>query len=130
MGDPDRNFNPTPEARVAWALWSEEYAYQRLGLMDWYDTLDDDRKRRAERNAKEIIEAAIAHKRIGVDQSARIAQLEASLAEAMEALEPFADQAVEYIDDVWNDNDIVDNMQVRVRHLRRARDVYSKREAK
>lgn len=133
MGDNNRNFNPTPEARVAWALWSEEYAYQRLGLMDWYDTLDDDRKKRAERNAKEIIGAAIAQGRTGTDdnpdQSARIAELEAALAEAMEALKPFAREGNKHHGTGTGDAELLDEFmsELTIGDLRRARLVLSKR---
>lgn len=41
-----RNINPHAEAIMATCLWGDEYSRQRLGCMDWWDTLDDRRKRR------------------------------------------------------------------------------------
>lgn len=41
-----RNINPHAEAVLATNLWGAEYAGQRLGCMDWWDQLDDQRKRR------------------------------------------------------------------------------------
>jgi hypothetical protein len=41
-----RNLNPHAEARLAMVLWSHEYAHeQRGGSMDFWDSLDDLRKR-------------------------------------------------------------------------------------
>jgi hypothetical protein len=41
-----RNLNPHAEARLAMSLWSHEYAHeQRGGSMDFWDSLDDYRKR-------------------------------------------------------------------------------------
>lgn len=44
--DQTRNLNPTPEARVAMIVWGREYAAQRGGSMDFWDSLDDERKAR------------------------------------------------------------------------------------
>lgn len=41
-----RNINPHAEAILAMSMWGAEYARQRLGCMDWWDSLDDQRKRR------------------------------------------------------------------------------------
>lgn len=41
-----RNINPHAEAVLATNLWGAEYSRQRLGCMDWWDSLDDQRKRR------------------------------------------------------------------------------------
>jgi hypothetical protein len=46
--DQTRNLNPTPEARVAMIIWGAEYAAQRGGSMDFWDSLSADRKRRCE----------------------------------------------------------------------------------
>jgi hypothetical protein len=40
-----RNIKPTAPARVAMALYSERYAAQRGGSMDFWDTLTDCEKR-------------------------------------------------------------------------------------
>lgn len=40
-----RNLNPHREARLAMIVWGREYAAQRGGSMDFYDGLDDSRKR-------------------------------------------------------------------------------------
>lgn len=45
MTDQIRNLNPHAEARAAMVIWSEEYASQRGGSMDFWDTLPDHRKR-------------------------------------------------------------------------------------
>lgn len=44
--DQTRSLNPTPEARVAMIAWSDEYAAQRGGTMDFWDKLDLTRRRR------------------------------------------------------------------------------------
>ncbi len=44
--DQTRNLNPTPEATVARIIWGKEYAAQRGGTMDFWDTLSPDRQRR------------------------------------------------------------------------------------
>ena len=52
--DERRNLNPHAEARLAIVIWSEQYAYQNLGCMDWYDSLPDARKRKC-RMALDVI---------------------------------------------------------------------------
>jgi hypothetical protein len=44
MADERRNINPHAEARLAMALWSEEYSAQRGGSMDFWDGLSESRK--------------------------------------------------------------------------------------
>jgi len=44
MDDQRRNINPHAEARLAMALWGEEYAAQRGGSMDFWDGLSESRK--------------------------------------------------------------------------------------
>ena len=44
--DQTRNLNPTPAARVAMIVYGWDYAKQRGGSMDFWDALDEDRKRR------------------------------------------------------------------------------------
>lgn len=39
-----RNLNPHAEAIVAMHLWGDEYGPQKLGCMDWYDSLSEARK--------------------------------------------------------------------------------------
>lgn len=39
-----RNLSPHGEAILAMALWGREYAAQRRGSMDWYDSLPEKRK--------------------------------------------------------------------------------------
>lgn len=46
--DQTRNLNPTFAARVAMTIWGKEYSEQRGGSMDFWDSLDDDRKKRCE----------------------------------------------------------------------------------
>jgi len=46
MQDQKRNLNPTPAARVAMIIWGREYAAQKGGSMEFWDRLDEDRKRR------------------------------------------------------------------------------------
>jgi hypothetical protein len=40
-----RNLNPTAPAVLAMWRWGEEYAAQRGGVMDFWDTLSESRKR-------------------------------------------------------------------------------------
>ena len=57
-----RNINPTAEAVIAMNLWSHEYAFeQRGGSMDFWDRLDESRKRRCQELAQRIREADKAH---------------------------------------------------------------------
>lgn len=44
MKDQRRNLNPTQEAKIAMIVWSDEYAAQKGGSMDFWDRLSDDRK--------------------------------------------------------------------------------------
>ncbi len=39
-----RNLSPHAEAKLAISLWGAEYGPQRLGCMDWYDSLPESRK--------------------------------------------------------------------------------------
>ena len=48
---------PSAAARVAGLLWGHEYGPQRLSLADWYDTLDDARRRKC----RNIVDAVRAH---------------------------------------------------------------------
>ena len=52
--DQTRNLNPTPAAVVARIIWGDEYAAQRGGTMDFWDTLSTDRKRRCEMVVEEL----------------------------------------------------------------------------
>lgn len=57
-----RNVNPTAEAYIAMNLWSHEYAHeQRGGSMDFWDSLDTNRKRRCIELAQRVREADKAH---------------------------------------------------------------------
>ena len=49
-----RNLNPIAPARVAMCIWSDEYAAQRGGSMDFWDTLSEGRKRQATDEAERI----------------------------------------------------------------------------
>lgn len=54
-----RNLNPHAEARLAMSMWSHEYAYeQRGGCMDFWDNLDESRKRICREVVTGILEAA------------------------------------------------------------------------
>jgi hypothetical protein len=46
MKDQTRNLNPTFEARIAMIVWGDEYSKQDGGSMDFWDSLNDVRKRR------------------------------------------------------------------------------------
>lgn len=54
MKDQQRNLNPTAPAIVAMIVWGKEYSQQMGGSMDFWDGLDDDRKRRCELVVKEL----------------------------------------------------------------------------
>ena len=41
----NRNIHPHAEARLAMSLWADEYATQRGGCMDFWDSLPPRRKR-------------------------------------------------------------------------------------
>lgn len=46
MSDQSRNLNPHAEARLAMALWGDEYAFkQRGGSMDFWDSRSPSQKR-------------------------------------------------------------------------------------
>lgn len=49
-----RNLNPTAPARVAMALWSERYAAQNGGSMDFWDQLREPEKRQCREIAEQI----------------------------------------------------------------------------
>ena len=55
-----RNLNPTPAARIAMVIWGDEYAAQCGGSMDFWDSLDADRKRRCEAAAAYVVAARTA----------------------------------------------------------------------
>ena len=57
MPDQTRNLNPTPEAKVAMIIWGSDYAAQRGGSMDFWDSLDRVRQIRCE-----LVVKALAHK--------------------------------------------------------------------
>jgi hypothetical protein len=52
------NLNPHAEARLAMAWWSEEYAAQRGGCMDFWEGLDAPRKAMCKRVVDGILKAA------------------------------------------------------------------------
>ena len=52
--DQSRNLNAHAPARAACALWNKEYAAQRGGLMDFWDSLPNGRKHAARRVADQI----------------------------------------------------------------------------
>jgi hypothetical protein len=54
-----RNLNPTAPAIVAMGIWSHEYAAQRGGVMDFWDSLSESRKRQATEEAERIRTAAM-----------------------------------------------------------------------
>ena len=57
-----RNVNPTAEALIAMNIWSHEYAHeQRGGSMDFWDSLNESRKRICRELAERIREADKAH---------------------------------------------------------------------
>ena len=65
--DQTRNLNPTPEARFAISRWSEDYASQDGGVMDFWDTLSKRRKRISRDAVQGIIDAAKTHKRLNAE---------------------------------------------------------------
>ena len=54
MKDQTRNLNPTPEAVVAMWLYGSLYAESRKGSMDFWDDLDDYRKRQCQRLLEDV----------------------------------------------------------------------------
>jgi hypothetical protein len=64
MNKRDReNLRPTPEARAAMHLYGDEYAAQKGGSMDFWETLPPYKRRRCEDLVHEILAAAAAHRR-------------------------------------------------------------------
>lgn len=64
MSDDRDNLNPTPEARLAMVIWSDEYAFkQRVGSMDFWHNLDAGRQNTCRRCLRDIAKTAIAHGR-------------------------------------------------------------------
>lgn len=62
MGEPRDNLNPTPEARLAMALWSREYAFeQNGGSMDFWRAIGASRQRLCRDVLRDVAKAAIAH---------------------------------------------------------------------
>ena len=61
MTDADRaqrNLNPHAEASLAMSLWSHEYAHeQNGGSMDFWDSLDQSRKRRCIEIVSDVLAA-------------------------------------------------------------------------
>ena len=57
MTDQTRNINAHAAARLAACLWSDRYASQTGGLMDFWDKLTLGEKRTAAREVKKIREA-------------------------------------------------------------------------
>ena len=54
-----RNMNPHAEARLAMAMWSQEYAFeQKGGCMDFWDNLTESRKRICRDVVDGILDAA------------------------------------------------------------------------
>ena len=64
------DLDPTPEARIAMLLWSDEYAHGRLGSMGFWDSLTDGRKETCRRCLSEVAKASISHNRT-LEQMAR-----------------------------------------------------------
>ena len=60
----NRNLNPTPEVVLAMTLWGREYAFeQRGGSMDFWDNLDESRKRLVRDLLARVEKAQAAHRR-------------------------------------------------------------------
>lgn len=57
------DLNPTPEARIAMSIWSNEYAYGNLGSMGFWNSLSPARQRICVVALADIASAAIAHGR-------------------------------------------------------------------
>lgn len=67
-----RNLNPTAEARLAMWLWSHEYAHeQRGGSMDFWDSLDDARKRRCREIVDDVLRANESAGRAAIQEAGR-----------------------------------------------------------
>lgn len=54
--DQTRNLNPTTAARVAMIIWGAEYAAQRGGSMDFWDSLSPDRQKRCQMVVKDLLQ--------------------------------------------------------------------------
>lgn len=52
-----RNLKPHGEAMLARAVWGAEYSRQRLGCMDWYDTLSEARKQQCRKLLDDVAAA-------------------------------------------------------------------------
>lgn len=63
MSNQHRNLNPHAEARLAMALWGEEYGAQRGGSMDFWDALSPARKALCVRVVDEVLAAHAANGR-------------------------------------------------------------------
>lgn len=62
MTDQRDNLNPTPEARLAMAVWSDEYAYEQSGgCMDFWHSIGDSRRNICRRLLRDVARAAVAH---------------------------------------------------------------------
>lgn len=57
------DLNPTPEARIAMAIWASEYASGSLGSMGFWDSLSETRQRVCTDALAQIASAATAHGR-------------------------------------------------------------------
>lgn len=58
------NLNPIPEARLAMAIWSHEYAHeQRGGSMDFWKSIGASRQAICRNLLRDVARAAIAHGR-------------------------------------------------------------------
>ena len=66
-----RNLHPHAEARLAMAMWSHEYAFeQRGGCMDFWNNLDDARKRLCVDVVSEVLASAAENGRAPVKAKA------------------------------------------------------------
>lgn len=61
--DQQRNLNPHAEARLAMAMWDEEYAAQKGGSMDFWDGLAPWRKSLCVRILDDVLKALEANGR-------------------------------------------------------------------
>ncbi|MBZ9888083.1 hypothetical protein LB559_09040 [Mesorhizobium sp. BR1-1-3] len=61
MNNPD--LDPTPEARIAMMIWSNEYAFGSLGSMGFWKSLPMGRKRTCYAALADVAKAAISHGR-------------------------------------------------------------------
>jgi len=63
MSDQRRNLHPHAEARLAMALWGDEYGAQRGGSMDFWDALSATRKALCVRVVDDVLAAHAANGR-------------------------------------------------------------------